>query len=522
MNFLNTLLLFTLFLFLNKNFRKISRNFFSYNFFLKSNKLIIFLISFNIVLLIGFSGKYLFSNIYLDHVEPQVAIVSWFFEYKKDIYNSTSDYERYSLIFGPITYYANYLIMKIFGPSILTSKIISYLFINLTLFLTFLNSYKITKKIGFSFFVTGLMSMFFLSTVAAVLRISNDSLVYFLISLSIYFCLSNYSLKNIFLFSIVCIFILNIKPNLIIGVLPSAYYIFTRSPKKIRDIIIFFIIALVSLYFIWSYQNLSYINYFHWIQIISEFEYSNGFNFDIFLKNLSFSLLWIIPLSILYKLDWIKIKTYEKNFYIILIFSSLALSIIGSRQGAGSAELFALIPPALFLFCKSYKRGNYYINKKNFSFNYYYTVILICVFFHSSTKGLYKKIEFLNKHNYSNEIIELKKILSDFPDKKINMGYGSNYKSYLISYLRPILTFDRNNFVLDVPHLIETVDKIPINSTFLENCNDEIYVFVKNDKHFFSKYWNKTIFNETFIKKFYENFEKTKQYNFFEIWNCNK
>ena len=164
MNFLNTLLLFTLFLFLNKNFRIISKNFFSHNFFLKSNKIIIFLISFNIVLLIGFSGKYLFSNIYLDHVEPQIAIVSWFFEYKKDIYNSTSDHERYSLIFGPITYYTNYLMMKMFGPSILTSKIISYLFINLTLLLTFLNSYKITKKIGFSFFITGLMSMVFLST----------------------------------------------------------------------------------------------------------------------------------------------------------------------------------------------------------------------------------------------------------------------------------------------------------------------------------------------------------------------
>ena len=137
MNFLNTLLLFTLFLFLNKNFRRISKNIFSHNFFLKSNKLIIFLVSFNIFLLIGFSGKYLFSNLYLDHVEPQIATISWFFEYKKDIYNSPSDYERYSLIFGPITYYTNYLMMKIFGASILTSKIISYLFINLTLFLLF-------------------------------------------------------------------------------------------------------------------------------------------------------------------------------------------------------------------------------------------------------------------------------------------------------------------------------------------------------------------------------------------------
>ena len=112
---------------------------------MKSNKLIIFLVSFNIVLLIGFSGKYLFSNFYLDHVEPQIATVSWFFEYKKDIYNSTSDYERYSLIFGPITYYTNYLMMKIFGASILTSKIISYLFINLTLYLKLPNP-KVNKK----------------------------------------------------------------------------------------------------------------------------------------------------------------------------------------------------------------------------------------------------------------------------------------------------------------------------------------------------------------------------------------
>ena len=143
-----------------------------------------------------------------------------------------------------------------------------------------------------------------------------------------------------------------------------------RGNKERMDIIIFFIIVLVSLYFIWSYQNLSYINYFHWIQIISEFEYMNGFAFDIFLKNLSFSLLWIVPLAILYKLDWKKIKTYERNFFIILFFSSLTLSFIGSRKGAGTAELFSLIPPALFLFCKSYKRGTYYISKKIFGFKF--------------------------------------------------------------------------------------------------------------------------------------------------------
>ena len=522
MNFLNTLFFFTLFLFLSKKFRKISKKFFSQQFFLKTNKLFIFLISLNIILLIVFSTKYFFSNFYLDHVEPQIATVSWFFEYKKDIYNTTLDYERYSLIFGPIVYYSNYLMMKIFGPSMLTSKIISFLFINLTLFLTFINSYKVTKRIEFSFFLTGLMSMIFLSTVAATLRISNDSLVFFIISLSIYFCVSNYSVKKIFIFSVFFIFLLNIKPNLILALFPSGYYLFERSPKKIRDIAIFFSIGLIVLYIIWSSEHFSFVNYFHWIQIISEFQYRNGFVLNIFFKNITFSLIWLIPLTILYILDWKKIKPSEKKFLIILFFSSFILSLTGSRQGAATAELFSLLPAALFLFCKSYKRGTYYINKNFFGFHYCFILLFICLFFHSSTKGLFKKNQFLNDNNYTDHVIELESILSQFPNKKINMGYGSNYKSYLISYLRPILTFDRNNFVLDVPHLVETVKKIPINSEFLENCNDEIYVFLKNDEHFNSKYWNKIIFDKNFIKKFYGNFHKINQYSFFEIWTCKK
>ena len=72
--------------------------------------------------------------------------------------------------------------MKLFGPSILSSKIISYIFLNLTLLLTFINSYKTTKKINFSLFLTGIMAMIFLSTVEATLRLSNDCLAYFFIS----------------------------------------------------------------------------------------------------------------------------------------------------------------------------------------------------------------------------------------------------------------------------------------------------------------------------------------------------
>ena len=94
-----------------------------------------------------FATKYLISDFYLDHVEPQIATVSWFFEYGKEIYNKTTDYERYSLIFGPITYYSNYIAMKFLGASIISSKVVSFLFLNLTLLISYLTVLKITKNI---------------------------------------------------------------------------------------------------------------------------------------------------------------------------------------------------------------------------------------------------------------------------------------------------------------------------------------------------------------------------------------
>ena len=241
MNILNTFLFFSLLLILNKNCRLKIEKIFSHKIFIKINKFFSLFIILNIFFLILFSTFYLFSNFYLDHVEPQIATVSWFFEYKKIIYNDTSDYERYALIFGPITYYSNYLMMKLFGPSILSSKIISYIFLNLTLLLTFINSYKTTKKINFSLFLTGIMAMIFLSTVEATLRISNDSLAYFLISLSILLCISKYSSLNLIFLSFIIVLLINIKPNLSVAALPSIFYFFFNSKKNIlSDIEIFF------------------------------------------------------------------------------------------------------------------------------------------------------------------------------------------------------------------------------------------------------------------------------------------
>lgn len=522
MNILNTLLFSFLFLFISKRFRKLTTKFFSNKLFLKINNFFILFIILNIVFLVFFSSKYLVSDFYLDHVEPQIATVSWFFEYGKEIYNKTTDYERYSLIFGPITYFSNYFVMKIFGASIFSSKIISFLFINLTLLITYRTSLKITKNNKFSLFLIGLLSMILLSTVAATLRISNDSLVFFIIALSLYMCTAKKnSLANVFIFGVLITLLLNIKPNLILAILPGTFYFFLKD-KSFLNILYCFIVSLILLVIIWTSKYFSIINYISWIEIISQSEFGSGFNSKMFLKNISFSLIWIIPISVLIYKDWKKINLLEKVFFYILIASSFLLSLTGSRDGAGTSELFSLVIPAIFIVSKIYNKRSFFIEKEFVGFKTIFLLLIIVVFLHSSTKGLYKKVEFLNKNNYSQQISEINSILNDYRDRKVNMGYGSNYNSYLLSYLRPLLTFNKNNFVLDVPHLVSTINSIPLNDNFLYECSDNVYIFAKNDKPFSSKYWEREIFSKKFINSFYINFYKGKTYNFFETWVCKK
>ena len=363
--------------------------------------------------------------------------------------------------------------------------------------------------------------MIFLSTVEATLRISNDSLAYFLISLSILLCISKYSSFNLIFLSFIIVLLINIKPNLSIAALPSIFYFFFNSKKILKDSIIFSLIVVSVSIVIWSSNYFSIQNYIIWADLISQFEFRDGFNFERLLKNISFCLIWIIPLLFLHLFDWKKISISERIFFLLMLFSSLILSISGSRPGAGTAGLFSIVPSALYLLSKSYQRKTFFLNKEINSFNYLFVYLLLLIFLHSSTKGLLKKINFLNQNNYSNHIIEIKKILADYPNKRINMAYGSGYNSYLISYLRPILTWDRNNFILDLPHLVST-SNLQLNPIFLEECSNDAYIVLIDDQPFKSKYWNITLFDKEFLDRFYNNFYKKKNFEFFELWECSK
>ena len=529
MSLLNSILFVSLLSFLNKDLLKKANNFFNKKIFKIISFIFYLIIVSNIFLILLFSIYNLFSNFYLDMTEPQIATVSWFFEYGKPIYNLSTDAERYSFLYGHLAYFANFISMKVLSPSLFSSKFTSFTFLFLTLLACYFFSFHITKNKIFSLFLTGIISMIFISTVAAVIRISNDSLGFFLICLSLFLCIEkNISNKNFILFALLSAILFGVKPNFIISILPSAFFLISKSKEKIFHSLLTFFSFLFFLFLIFIlFKSVSFTNYLSWVKLIMDRKYS----FEMFVQNISFALIWIIPTTVLYVSDWKKINFEEKIFFLFLLISSTFLSITGSRIGSGTAELFSIIPSFLFLLSLSYKRKYFFLKKNFFSLYFLFSFFLICTLIHSSTKGLIKKISFIKENDLSLQISEINEIISHYPYRKIAMGYGSSYKGFLTSYLSPILTFNTNHFVIDASHLLETMN-VKLNEKTIKGINDcynDIYLIPKNESPFNIKPFNKESFSNKFKESFVKNYTKKPMgfspmptYSFFDTWKCKK
>lgn len=489
-------------------------------------RLLFFFILLNSFILFYLSTFYLINNIYLDQNDPLIASISWFFEINKDIYNDINSSERYAGPWGPLIYLSNYIPMKLFGPSIFSSKFFNYLCLIFTQITFFLLTKKMTKDNKVSLFFTGLVSMIYLSTNAAPLSIRNDSLGYLLIIISLLFCLSANKFKsniNIIVFGILTAMLINLKPQFILALLPQLIYCFEKNYNLIKIFLILIITFFISFFLIWSFDNLSLLNYIFWLQII--LNDIGNFTLNILLKNLWFLLYFIIPSSILFFYNFQYILIKEKIYFLLLIIISVVFCLYSSRDGGGTADLFILIPNYIFVFFLILKKNNYFNKKELKGLLFIFTIFFLSFFTHSSTKGLFKTIKYIEKNELSRQTEEVNKIIRMYPkEAKISMGYGSSLEGYLNLYTRPILIYHNDYFFIELPHLFLTSVSKPIQGKTLEkisNCINDVYLIPKDESPFNLEN-NKEYFSKDFIKTFHSSFKKKKSYHFFDTWECKR
>jgi hypothetical protein len=69
------------------------------------------------------AGGYLFSHVFLDHIEPAITSLSWLFWHGKPLYQDLVTQERYSDPYGPYVYIFVALSQSLLGPGIFAAKL---------------------------------------------------------------------------------------------------------------------------------------------------------------------------------------------------------------------------------------------------------------------------------------------------------------------------------------------------------------------------------------------------------------
>jgi hypothetical protein len=100
-----------------------------------------------VIMLTGFAWanwETLTTPAYTDHIQPQVAAVSWYFAEGHPLYHNATAPEAYSMLYGPYLYIITALSEKFLGPTIFFSKFPSIVASGVTLVVLFIVFHKRT------------------------------------------------------------------------------------------------------------------------------------------------------------------------------------------------------------------------------------------------------------------------------------------------------------------------------------------------------------------------------------------
>lgn len=483
-----------------------------------------------IALVCTVSFIYLSKMVLLDHAgEVTISSVAWLLYNGSPLYTTVDAPERYSIQHGPIVYLVIGGIMKIFGPSILTAKLFSFL----SILLVFIVSWY-----WFTRFLNGKIALWLLGLEAWMmlkyyyLYLARDDAPLLLCTLlSMYFATTTRTkVATSVGVALALGMLINLKADGILYAVPVLTLVQQRFGWRTFFLSIIGMVGVVVMPFL--LPNISLINYIHWLTLSTK----HGFSLDIFLGNISIAVFFcLIPLSLALYHQCDLINFFKKNrFFIVALGGALLLvSIIGAKRGSGSQHLAPLIPMIMYLIIA--------ISRFISTINLRPSIDTGKTIMHKFGKGLIiiAFIElFFNAFNVQTRIIhymesntvnpvmleELHYIQEKYQGNFMAVGYGENESYKIYDELIPMLVFAGNPYLLDISALNDMgAAGLPIPAATIQELavgSIKIWLIPKGDIPFSltNGYNGTSMFNETFRQTFLTDYMIIEKTQYFDVW----
>ncbi|MCP3999435.1 MAG: hypothetical protein GY727_00785 [Gammaproteobacteria bacterium] len=477
-----------------------------------------------------FAFTYLFSPSFIDHIEPNTAIVAWLYANGDQIYHPLDSAERYSFLYGPLVYVATGLLYKVFVATTLTAKLAGVSCLVLTMVILLI----VIRRRFPEHWYPCVVALGYFSLLALFLKhhsfwLKPDPFIIVLASVGLLACLTDNKRSAWLMLGVALGCAVNAKITGAIYFFPFLAWIYERD--GFRPVFFSGLTALLvaALPFLLS-ETISLPNYIAWLQAAR----SHGLSKYLLVQNTVFILFACIPVFIF--LFWQRgVKTtagWLTEHKLVVAASLVALLLIivaASKQGSGPNHFLPFLP-ALALLTASASVIVYSSNEPGGRAAYYFWAPLGAMLIVASVKAgfaLYYGVLVTNGQISAERLTEeINEVAAGYPDRNLYMGYGDGTSH--------TTTFVRNNLAYaGYPYLIDSSALMDFQLSGIEMPQSTIDSMVKDGSavwlipegqepftllNWYYRPYNHFLFNDEFRSAFNEIFKKVSSTKHYDIY----
>ncbi|MGA8877715.1 MAG: hypothetical protein WB555_19405 [Candidatus Korobacteraceae bacterium] len=475
---------------------------------------------------------------YLEHIEPNIASVSYLLAKGAPLYHDVSSAQRYSFPYGPMAYLPYAWALQAFGATVGSLKFV-VLLANVALLALMFGAYaKILDRAG-AVLVTAVVAVFFLYY-DYLFQVRGDVLVVFLVALGLYAVLRLPAKMAALLLAMACAAAVDIKITAVLYFVPLLVLLCEQVGWQVTALVVVTVSGLALLPFL--SPSISLVAYFDWLRLMSRQSLSSME----FVREVKLLSLVLAPLALLLwnlgRKSTACLSSYlRRNYHFVLALavSIAAIGISSCKLGAGPHHFMPFYPLLGYLGADIFHVSTMIAGARQpVAWNispllWTWLGMAIAVLALIPSINLFATL-FGSRQHMATVANDLRYVMQTYAGDAIEMGYGGWNERYRLTYSRPALVFAGNPLTVDAVALGDMqfagVTIPPSTLEYLDQCRTRIWLVPKGDLPFAmvnvyslmdpQHFPKREVFSDDFRDIFFRRYTKQGSSRYFDIWKC--
>jgi len=454
---------------------------------------------------------------YIDHGEPNSAMVAWRLLAGIPAYPAFEDAGRVTNVYGPISYIMLMPSYILLGPTILAGKAMGQIVAVLIPLIAFFIWRKdsITTGIAAAIMATA----FILWNIPTSIWGRPDPFIVFAVILAVWISKDSQTDQPEWIKSITIAVLggLAVSMKIHAGIYFAPIVLFFCATRGFKTFFVMCAIGSSVVMAPFAFEIFSLPNYFSWFLPVAAKSNPGG----IVLKVLKYALLYTVPLFLFIFAR--RGMGRPEHIYFTAYVVCLALTLFpATKPGAGVHYFFPFLPVTIDLSLRMAKCAE--INRRQCNIIIASITALTLILSIPIQKRFYRALHWQEAESITADI---KGIISANAGLTVEMGVGDSIKNYPTTFYKGLLVLAGNPYTLDGAIITETSHlKIPLSPSTLvmiRSCRTKSWLIPKGEAPFaMIGYYGNRAFSNNFREAFLESYEKRNSSTYFDIWVCKK